>query len=66
MQKTNPDLLRSYLCFRVFRLSFVSDFFNLLLVKFHEAGMIIVKHFIEGRSNQVWVGEQIPEWPSRG
>ena len=34
--KTNPDSLRS-LRFRVFQLSFASDLFNLLLVRFHQA-----------------------------
>ena len=44
MHVTNPDSLRSCLCFRVFRFSFASDFFNLLLVRFHQAEIIIVKH----------------------
>ena len=38
-------LLPSYLCFRVFRLSFASDFFNLLLVRFPQAEIIIVKNW---------------------
>ena len=29
MRRTNPDSLRSCLCFRIFRLNFASDFFNL-------------------------------------
>ena len=33
MHWTNLDSLRGCPCFRVFRLNFVSDFFNLLLVK---------------------------------
>ena len=37
MLGTNPDSLRSCLCFRVFRLNFVSDFFNLLLAGSHQA-----------------------------
>ena len=50
MHGTNLDSPRSYLCFRVFRLKFSSDFFNLLLVGFHQAE-IIVKHLIRGRNN---------------
>ena len=38
---TNPDLLMS--CFQVFRLNFVSNFFNLLLVRLHQAEIIIVE-----------------------
>ena len=52
MQGTNPDSLRSRLCFRVYRLNFTSDFFNLLLVKFHQAEIIVVKHLIQGRNNE--------------
>ena len=44
VHKMNPDSRRSCLCFRVFCLSFVSDFVNLLLVRFHQAEMNIVKH----------------------
>ena len=33
MHRTNPDSLRSCPFFRVFRLKFASDFFNLLLEK---------------------------------
>ena len=55
MHETNPDLLRSCSCFRVFRLNFASDFFNLLLVRFHQAEIIIVKHVIQGRNNVAWV-----------
>ena len=44
MLRTNPDSLKSCLCFRVFRLNFASDFFNLLLAGFHQAEIIIVKH----------------------
>ena len=29
-------------------MSFASDFFNLLLVRFHQAEIIIVKHLIQG------------------
>ena len=52
MLGTNPDSLRSYLCFRVFRLNFASDFFNLVLSGFHQAETIIVKHLIQGRNNE--------------
>ena len=52
MLRTNPDLLRSCLCFRVLPLNFVSDFFNLLLAGFHQAEIIIVKHLIQGRNNE--------------
>ena len=51
MHRTNPYSLRSCLCFRVFRLSFASDF-NLLFVRFHQAEIIIVKHLIQGRNNK--------------
>ena len=50
--KTNPDSLRNCLCFRIFRLNFASDFFNLLLAGFHQAEIIIVKHLIQGRNNE--------------
>ena len=53
---TNPHSLRTCLCFLVFRLSFVSDFFNLLLVRFHQAGLAIVEHLIQDRYNVAWVG----------
>ena len=58
MHLTNPDSLRSCLCFRVFRLNFTSDFFNLLLVRFHQAEIIVVKHLIQGRNNEAWVGDE--------
>ena len=51
----NPDSGTSCLCFRVFCSSFVSDFFNLLLVRFHQAEIIVVKHLIQGRYNKTWV-----------
>ena len=47
MRRTNPDSLRSCPYFRGFRLNFASDFFNLLLVRFHLAEMIDVKHLIQ-------------------
>ena len=51
-----PNPLRSCVYFQVFRLRFDYDFLNLLLVKFHQAGIIIVKHLIHGRKNEAWVG----------
>ena len=56
MRRTNPDSLRSCLCFLIFRLNFASDFFNLLLVRFHQAEVIVVKHLVQGRNNEGWVG----------
>ena len=56
MRRTNPDSLRSCLCFQVFRLNFASDFFNLLLAKFHQAEIIIVKHLIQERNNATRLG----------
>ena len=52
MLRTNTDSLRSCLYFRVFRLNFASDFFNLLLAGFHQAEIIMVKHLIQGRNNE--------------
>ena len=56
--RTNPDLLRSCLCFRVFQLSFASDSFDLQLVSFHQAKIIIIKAYlsIEGCDSEAWVG----------
>ena len=54
MHGTNPDSLKSCPYFRVFRLNFASYFFNLMLIRFHQAE-IIVKHLIQGR-NEAWVG----------
>ena len=54
-------------CFRIFRLSFASDFFNLPLVKFHQAEIIVVKHLIQGRNNENGVGVEpstLRTWPS--
>ena len=59
MHRTNPHSLRSCLCFRVFRSNFASDFFNLLLVGFHQAEIIIVKHLIQGGNNEAWVGVEL-------
>ena len=55
MHRTNPDSLRSCRCFRVFRLHFAFNFFNLLLVRFHQAETNVVKHLNHGRSNEGWV-----------
>ena len=56
MHGTYPDSLTSCLCFRVFRFSVASDFLNLLLARFHQVEIITVKHLIQGRNNEVWVG----------
>ena len=67
MHRTNPDSLESCFCFRVFRLCFAFDFFNLLLVRFHRAGMIIVKHLIQVRNKEARVGVEpstLRSWPS--
>ena len=67
MHRTNPDLLKSCPCFRVFRLNFASDVFNLLLVTFHQAEIIVVKHLILGRNHEAWVGVEpstLRSWPS--
>ena len=52
MHRTNPDSLKSCPCFC---LNFASDFFNLLLVRFHQAEVIVVKHLIQGRNSEAWV-----------
>ena len=40
-------------CFQVFRFSLSSDFLNLLLVRFNQAKITIVKHdFFERRNNE--------------
>ena len=67
MRRTNLDSLqKSFLCFQVFRLSFASYFF-LLLVRFLQAEIIVVKHLIQGRKNEAWVGVKpstLRSWPS--
>ena len=40
VHRTNPDSLKSCFCLRILRLSFHSDFLDLLLVKFHQAEII--------------------------
>ena len=37
MHRTNPDSFRSCICFRVFCSNVASEFFNLMLVRFHQA-----------------------------
>ena len=53
MRRTNPDSLRSCLCFLVFPVEFSSDFFNLLLARFHLAEIIIVKHLSKDASTRL-------------
>ena len=62
MCRTNPDLLTGCLCFR---LNFASDFFDLLLFRFHQAEIIVVKHLIQGCKNEAWVGVEPSTLPSR-
>ena len=38
-------------------LNFAFDFFNLLLVRFHQVEVIVVKHLIQERNNEAWVGD---------
>ena len=67
MHRTNPDSLRSCPCFRVFRLNFASDFFNLLLARFHLAEINVKKCLIQGRNNEAWMGVEpstLRSWPS--
>ena len=67
MHRTNPDSLRSCPCFQVFRLNFAADFFNLLLARFHQAEVIVVKRLIQGRNNEAWVRVEpstLRSWPS--
>ena len=56
MHRTNPDSFRGCPCFQVFHSNFASDFFNLMLVRFQQAEIIVLKHFIQGRNNEAWVG----------
>ena len=62
MRRMNPDSLWSCLCYRVFRLSFISDFFYLLLARFRQAEIIVVKHLVQGRNNETWVEVESPTW----
>ena len=64
MHRANPDSLRSCFC-PSFPLA--SDLFNLLLVRFHQAEIIVVKHLIQGRNNESWVKVEpstLRSWPS--
>ena len=68
MHRTNPDSLRSCPCFRVFRWNFASDFYSLLLVRFHQAEINVVKHLIQGHNNEAWEGVEpstLRSWPSK-
>ena len=56
MRRTNPDSLRSCPCFRGFRLNFASDFFNLLLARFLQTEIIVVKHLHYPRTLQRGLG----------
>ena len=63
---TNPDSLTSSL-FPSFPLEFSSDFFNLLLVRFHQAEVIVVRLLIQDRNNEACVGVEpltLRSWPS--
>ena len=43
------------------------DFFNLLLVKFLQTEIIAMKHLIQGRNNEAWMGVEpstLLSWPS--
>ena len=67
MHRTNPDSLRSCTCVRVFRLNFASYFFNLLLARFHQAEIIVVKHLVQECNSEAWVGVEpltLQSWPS--
>ena len=65
--RTNPDLPWICPCFRVLRLIFVCDFFHLLLVRFHQAKIMLMKHLIQKRNNEARVGVEpstLRSWPS--
>ena len=67
MHRANPDWPRSCPCFRVFRLSFASNFLNLLLFRFLQAEIIVVKHLYLGRNIEARVGVELStlrSWPS--
>ena len=55
MRRTNPESLKSCLCFQVSPVEFSSDF-NLLLARFHQAEIISVKQLIQGRNNETKSG----------
>ena len=52
IHRTNLNLLRSCICFLVFRLSFFAEFFSLLNIGFHRAGIIIVRFLNQKRNNE--------------
>ena len=69
MRRKNRDSLKSCPYLRAFAYlrDFASDFCNLLLVTFHQAEVIVVKHLVQGRNNQAWVGVEpstLQTWPS--
>ena len=44
---------------QVFRLNFAFDFFNLLLVRFHQTELIIVRHLILRGNNEACVSDGV-------
>ena len=42
--------------FSSFPVAFSSDFFNLLLARFHQAEIIVVKHLIQGCNHETRLG----------
>ena len=56
MCKMNPGSLRCCPCFQVFPVELSSDFFYLLLARFHQAEIIIVKHLIQGDNSKSTLG----------
>ena len=68
MRRINLDSIRNCLGYRVFRLNFASDFFNMLLAGVHQAEIIIVKHLIQGRNNETTLGVEpltLRSWSSK-
>ena len=69
MHKMNPDSFWKCYCFRVFRLDFASWLLQFVACysRFHQAEIIVVKHLIQGRNNEAWVGVEpstLRSWPS--
>ena len=61
MRRTNPDSLRSCICFKVFPVEFSFHFFNLLLARSHQAEVIIVKHLIPDAATRLgWELNHLP------
>ena len=59
MHRTNPDSLRSCLYIRVFaRTLLPTSLICCLSDSMHQAEIIVVKHLIQGRKNETWVGVQ--------